>query len=157
MGSSVKRLIVLILALLIIFPSVSSAKKKQANAKRGATSFANCPNEGCGGEVELNKKKDKTSKSASADVQTFTRSDFVRFKFPASWTSGTKRKLLDTWGEGTPVELETYIIKTKHYPGGAESCNCNLKDEANNDFHLVTGSFCCLLRVFSRCDATHPC
>jgi hypothetical protein len=47
----------------------------------------------------------------------------VKLKFPASWTSGTQRTLLETWGEGTPVELEAYLIKTKRYPSGAEPCN----------------------------------
>ncbi|HAF12298.1 MAG TPA: hypothetical protein DCK99_01105, partial [Blastocatellia bacterium] len=32
------------------------------------------------------------------EVQT---SDFVKLKFPASWTSGTKRTLLESWQQGS--------------------------------------------------------
>jgi hypothetical protein len=29
-------------------------------------------------------------------------------------------------------------MKVKNYPNGVESCNCNLKKDENNDWHLVT-------------------
>ncbi len=134
-----KKLILTLLAFSILVP-VSYSKPKKTKPKCGATGFADCPSTGCGGDAELNKKKNKTTKPAAADVETYKRADFVKLKFPASWSSGTKRTLLAQWGEGTPVELEAYLIKTKHYPSGMESCNCNLKDEENNDFHLVTVS-----------------
>jgi hypothetical protein len=127
------------LALLsLLIPGATYAKKNKS--KCGATGFGDCPVKGCGGDPELNKKKNSTSTPAAADVQKFTRSDFVKLKFPASWASGTPRTLLESWGESTPVEYEAYLIKTRHYPSGAESCNCNLTKEENNDFHLVTVS-----------------
>ncbi len=82
---------------------------------RAATSFENCPAKGCGGDSELNKKKNRTDMLVASDVETFKRADFVKLKFPAKWKRGTKRTLLESWGEGTPVELEAYLIKTKHY------------------------------------------
>ena len=33
---------------------------------------------------------------------------------------------------------EAYLLKVKNYACGMESCNCNLKTDENNDFHLVT-------------------
>src|SRR4030095_10106258 len=96
-----------------------------------------CPKEGCGGDAELNKRKNLVT--AVSNPEKHTRSDFVNLTFPASWASGTKRKLLKDWGEGTAVEYEAYLLKVKHYASGAEACNCNLPLDENNDFHLVTG------------------
>ena len=31
-------------------------------------------------------------------------------------------------------------MKVKTYPNGMESCNCNLKEDENNDWHLVTNA-----------------
>jgi hypothetical protein len=135
-----KRLFLILLALLVVVPTVGSAKKKKVKSTCGANSFGNCPKEGCGGDSELNTKKNRTTKPAASSVETYKRADFVKLKFPKKWTAGTKRALLETWGEGTPVEYEAYLIKAKHYTSGMESCNCNLKKEENNDFHLVTVS-----------------
>ena len=64
--------------------------------------------------VAYGKKKNRTDMLVASDVETFKRADFVKLKFPAKWKRGTKRTLLESWGEGTPVELEAYLIKTKH-------------------------------------------
>jgi len=132
------KLITLVLALSFVVIPTSFAKKAKSTC--AATGFGDCPVKGCGGDPELNKKKNSTTTPAAADVEKFKRADFVKLKFPASWTSGTKRTLLESWGEDKAVEYEAYLIKTKHYPSGMESCNCNLKKEENNDFHLVTVS-----------------
>src|SRR4030095_422826 len=71
--------------------------------------------------------------------ENFTRSDFVTLLFPAKWSMGQKRTLLKDWGEGAPVVYAAYLLKVKHYAQGIEACNCNLKEDENNDFHLVTG------------------
>jgi hypothetical protein len=97
-----------------------------------------CPKEECGGDPELNKRKNLVT---AVTVPTeYKRHDFVVLKFPAQWSSGQKRTpLLKDWGEGRPVAYEAYLLKVKHYKDGMEACNCNLKLDENNDFHLVTG------------------
>jgi hypothetical protein len=135
----VKRLtvsLVLLTAACLIFSTLGYAKKKKKSTC-GATSFENCPVEGCGGDPLLNEKKNTTTQPASADIELFTRADFADLTFPASWASGTPRALLESWGEGRPVEFMAYLIKVKHYPSGQEACNCNLKLEENNNFHPV--------------------
>lgn len=132
------KLIILVLALCCVVIPTSFAKKAKSTC--GATVFGDCPIKGCGGDPELNKKKNSTATPTASDVEKFKRADFVKLKFPASWTSGTMRALLKSWGEDKPVEYEAYLVKTKHYTSGMESCNCNLKKEENNDFHLVTVS-----------------
>ncbi len=135
-----KSLKLFLLALCIIIPLVAYAKPtcKKSKSTCGATSIDNCPREGCCGDSKLNQRKNITTPPAAADIQTYTRAKFVRLKFPASWSPGTSRALLKKWGEGTPVEYEAYLIEVKHYPRGAEACNCNLQEDSNNDFHLVT-------------------
>jgi hypothetical protein len=86
----------------------------------------------------LRTNKRKNLLTAASSPETYTRSDFVTLKFPASWVSGTKRKWLKSWGEETAVVYEAYLLRVKHYADGMESCNCNLKEDVNNDFHLVT-------------------
>ena len=138
------RVLKLALVALTVFSLVFStttfaAKKKKKKSTCGATSAqrdGNCPSEGCGGDPELNKRKNLITPASSPEV--YTRSDFVKLKFPASWSSGSKRKLLRDWGEGTPVVYEAFLMKVKNYPNGQESCNCNLKEDENNDWHLVT-------------------
>jgi len=125
---------------LVISTSTFAKKPKKKKSTCGATSSqrdGDCLNVGCGGDRELNKRKNLLT--AASSPETYTRSEFVILKFPASWESGTKRKLLKDWGEGTAVVYEAYLLKVKHYADGMESCNCNLKEDVNNDFHLVTG------------------
>lgn len=100
------------------------------------TSFENCPLEGCGGDPLLNAKKNREDQPTS-DIERVTRSKFNRLKFPTKCKAGTPRELLERWGEGDAVEFEAFLIKITHYTSGMESCNCNLKKEENNDFHLV--------------------
>jgi len=127
--------ILVILTLCLVLPNASAAAKKKAKSTCGATSFQNCKAQGCGGDPLLNQEKNTVEQPASSEQ--VTRSRFNKLKFPASWKAGTSRKLLEGWGEGTSVEFEAYLIKITHYTSGMESCNCNLKKEENNDFHLV--------------------
>lgn len=131
----------LILLLLVVSLALSNgiAKPKKKKSTCGATSISagDCPKEGCGGDGELNKRKNLVTPASSPED--YTRSDLVKLKFPASWSAGNKRTLLKKWGEGTPVVYEAFLLKVKHYKNGMESCNCNLKEDENNDFHLVTG------------------
>jgi len=123
-----KNKLLLILALCIIVPSASYAAKKKPKTC-GAETFETCPAKGCGGDPLLNQRKNTKVQPTTGDVETVTRGRFAKLKFPKSWKSGTPRKLLEDWGEGTAVEYETFLITTKHYPSGMESCNCNLKKE----------------------------
>src|SRR6476619_5740098 len=88
-----------------IFSTATFAKRpKKQKSTCGATASqrdGDCPNIGCGGDPELNKRKNLIT--AASNPETYTRKNFVALKFPAFWASGTKRKLLKNWGEGTAV------------------------------------------------------
>lgn len=133
-------LVALAIFLLVFNSATLAAKKKKKKNTCGATSSqkdGDCPVQGCGGDPLLNRRKNLVT--AASNPETYTRTDFVKLKFPKSWVPGTKRTLLKDWGEGTAVTYETFLLKVKNYPSGAEACNCNLKLNENNDFHLVTG------------------
>lgn len=103
----------------------------------GVTDIADCPAKGCGGDPQLNTKKNRKSKPAAADVESMTLLEIANFKSPKSWVSGTKRTLLATWGEGKAVQLTAYLMKVGGYKDGKESTNCHLSTIEFNDFHLV--------------------
>ncbi len=107
----------------------------------GATTIAECPLIGCGGDAELNTKKNNTSLPAEADIEASTIRKFANFLFPASWVSGTQRTLLESWGEGKALQIRGYLIKAENYTSGAETTNCSLKTSDFNDFHLVMVQF----------------
>jgi hypothetical protein len=102
-----------------------------------ATAFESCALEGCGGDPLLNTAKNRTDSPADGAAQHKTIIQIANFTHPASWSSGTGRALLVSWGEGTPVEVTLYIKKVKNYPSGLESSNCNISGDRNNDYHIV--------------------
>jgi len=103
------------LALLSFVLSFQQQRMERRRNPRALQRVLKLSGKGCGGDSELNKKKNRTDMLVASDVETFKRADFVKLKFPAKWKRGTKRTLLESWGEGTPVELEAYLIKTKHH------------------------------------------
>jgi len=102
----------------------------------GVTALSACPAQGCGGDPELNRKKNRVDLPAIAGTPlTFTQ--LTAFKRPKKWTSGTLRPLLENWGEGRVVQLTGYIFEADNYTSGAESTNCYLSTSDFNDFHIV--------------------
>jgi len=85
-----KKLILTILASSILV-SVTYSKPKKTKPKCGATGFGDCSAKRCGGDGELNKKKNKTTKPAAADVEVYKRADFVKLKIPRE--SSTKKDI----------------------------------------------------------------
>lgn len=131
----------------VVFTGGVYAQKKKVCAKFDengrskcckARSFATCPAKGCGGDPLLNLAKNRTDETPG-DVEQKTITEIANFKRPKSWVSGTPRSKLVEWGEGTPLSVSLYLQKVTNYPSGAESCNCNLRGDGNNDFHIVLG------------------
>lgn len=123
--------------LLVVTPNVYAQTKTRVVSTCGASGIANCAKEGCGGDPEMNKRKNLTTRPSGSEIETYRWIDFTKLRFPAKWKRGTNRKLLRDWGEGTPVEYEGYLVHVKNYPSGIEATNCNLKEDKNNDWHLV--------------------
>lgn len=102
-----------------------------------ASSIDGCPVKGCGGDSNLNVRKNITEIPDPNDVEDWTFNDMLNVTFPAQWSSGQDRSLLTTWGEGTAIRIKARLKKVVNYSSGKESTNCNLKRNENNDFHLV--------------------
>ena len=128
------KIVVVLLTLLCVIPVLAQKKPKPTC---NATRVGNCPKEGCGGDPEMNKRKNVTTRPSSGHVQVYKRADFTSLTFPATWKRGTPRGKLKEWGEGTAVEYEAFLVDAKNYSSGAEATNCNLKGDSNNDWHLV--------------------
>ncbi|MEO7539052.1 MAG: cell envelope integrity protein TolA [Pyrinomonadaceae bacterium] len=69
------------------------------------------------------------------EPKTFTQ--LTSFTHPATWTSGTGRNLLESWGEGRNIQLTGYVFEADNYTGGKETTNCSLGTSDYNDFHIV--------------------
>lgn len=113
---------------------------KDSNATRnccGVTAISGCPVEGCGGDPQLNTKKNRSDMPAASAIESKTFTQLTAFKRTASWSSGTLRTLLEGWGEGKAVQLVGYIFEADNYTSGAESTNCHLSSNDFNDFHIV--------------------
>lgn len=130
-------LLLIVIAVLAMPVCAQNVCAKDPSKCCGATSFANCPKDGCGADKKLSLKKNKTDKPASGDVTHKTITEIANFTTPANWKANTSRTLLEKWGEGDALEVTLYLKTVKHYNSGAEACNCNLKLDDNNDFHLV--------------------
>jgi hypothetical protein len=122
-------------------PSTASlvATSRKANAPKPTcvSELSDCPLEGCGGDAELNEGKNRTDKPTPGEVEEWKLSEIVGLneESPTSWSSKNSRSTLQELGEGTPIVIKGWLINA-HVTGAVETCNCKLKGQANNDFHL---------------------
>ncbi len=131
---------VLVFSALSINAQDDPPKCKDDNQTRnccGVLTLSACPVQGCGGDPELNTKKNRIDVPADSAVEQTTFTQLTAFKRPKKWKSGTARTLLETWGEGRTVQIRGYIFKAENYTSGAESTNCHLSSNDFNDFHIV--------------------
>lgn len=103
----------------------------------GVNRIEDCPLVGCGGDPELNKKKNRTDSPPAAAVELKTFTQLTKFKHPKKWTVGTGRVLLEQWGEGRAVQLVGFVFEVDDYKDGHESTNCHLATIGYNDFHIT--------------------
>ena len=137
------RFLLIVVALLFSL-SVSAQddppKCKDDNKTRnccGVLAISACPVQGCGGDPELNTKKNRIDVPADSVVEQRTFTQLTAFKRPKKWKSGTGRAKLETWGEGRAVQIKGYIFEADNYTSGSESTNCYLSSNDFNDFHIV--------------------
>jgi hypothetical protein len=108
-------------------PATCKVFDKHGNPKCcGATSFADCPVNGCGADLKLSAAKNRTDVPGDGMAQHKTIIEIAGFKHPASWKPNTGRAKLVKWGEGTPLEVTLYLKSVKNYADGAVACNCNI-------------------------------
>ena len=128
-------LLLLCLAPAPLYTNAHAQKKKKAPKPTCATTLAQCPLEGCGGDPNLNRFKNQTAKAARPEEWEIADVIELNDQTPKSWKVGADRRPIRDVGEGTAVVIKGYLIHAK-LTGAPETCNCHLKGLANNDFHL---------------------
>jgi hypothetical protein len=138
--------ILLMVGLATLPPDITShAQKKKTAAKTSKSkkkapviaTLAECPDEGIGGDPNLNRFKNQTRAPKASAVEEWEIADVIELngKSPMTWKVGADRKPLRDIGEGTAVAIKGYLIHAEP-TGSTESCNCGLPGRENNDFHL---------------------
>ncbi|HEV2863053.1 MAG TPA: hypothetical protein VGX48_18705 [Pyrinomonadaceae bacterium] len=99
--------------------------------------LAECPEQGCGGDPNLNRFKNQTRSPKASAVEEWSIADVIELneQSPKRWKMGADRKPLRDIGEGTAVAIKGYLIHAA-VTKTAEACNCGIKGDENNDFHL---------------------
>jgi hypothetical protein len=117
--------------------TASHAQRRRAASRLAVTTLAECPEEGIGGDPNLNRFKNQTRAPKPSAVEEWDIADVIELngRSPEHWSIGADRKPLRVIGEGTAVAIKGYLIHAE-LSGGTEACNCKLAGPANNDFHL---------------------
>jgi hypothetical protein len=95
-----------------------------------------CPPEGCGGDPDLNRRKnitalDKPKRVVTiAELQEKANPDRQRFR-----SNNRDRTVLAEMGEGDRVTVVAWALVVR--PGNPESCNCGLTRSKDSDNHIV--------------------
>jgi hypothetical protein len=115
----------------------SPSKKAKPEEPPCVSKLSDCPFEGCNGDPELNKLKNRTDKPAASQVEEWKLSDIVDLndKSPRGWSKKNSRAPLQELHEGTPIVIKGWLIHAM-LTGAAETCNCKLEGRDNNDYHL---------------------
>jgi hypothetical protein len=128
--------------ILVGFCVILVAITDQADAKqRGirkvtktSSGIRSCPDEGRGGDPNLNRRKNIRSDSQRATLRTMTW--MKNLPNPRNFTrQTTNRNELTRLGEGKKVTVVAYALVAR--AGGKESCNCGLAAVKDTDNHIV--------------------
>lgn len=100
------------------------------------TTIEDCPKEGCGvnADTKLNTAKNRID-VPTGTIQSITLTKIRKLVQPKSWTVNADRSSLVARGEGKPVVLMGFLLRSKKE--GAESCNCGVVGLDNTDIHNV--------------------
>jgi len=79
--------------------------------------------------------KNQTTRSRRPEEWTIDEIIGLNEGSPSKWSKKLSRASLRNLGEGTAVLIEGYLINA-HQAKTPESCNCYLKGQDNNDYHL---------------------
>jgi hypothetical protein len=142
----IKRALLLLFLSVFIFSSTLDAQQRRPKSKHPTTAapkssanienIADCPNEGIGGDPNLNRRKNIRSDKKKATLRSIQWMKKLGNppKEDCKSEDGT-RKTLQKLGEGQKVTVVAWALAARK--GGKESCNCGLKTPPNTDNHIV--------------------
>jgi hypothetical protein len=132
----------LLLVTLFVGSSVDAQQKRRkrtrsitASASSGnVTNITQCPDEGIGGDPNLNRRKNIRSDNKRSTLRTLQW--MKNLADPTGFTrQNTSRSRLAKLGEGQKVSVVAYALVARK--GGKESCNCKLSAPKDTDNHIV--------------------
>ena len=127
---------VLVIFFLLVFIFSASIDAQHPTPCPEVNSIADCPDEGCGGDPELNKRKNIRTNDQQSELKTIEElkelpnPDTTRFR-----SNNRDRSVLTGLGEGEKVTVVAWALTAR--PGGKESCNCRLSGSQDTDNHIV--------------------
>jgi hypothetical protein len=138
------RFLILLICVVFAVASSASAEKRQTKLTRtkkstvsgtsGITDIRNCPDEGIGGDPNLNRRKNVRADKRRATMHTFQWMQSL--KDPTGFTpQSASRAPVERLGEGKKITVVAYALVAR--VGGKESCNCGLKAPKDTDNHIV--------------------
>jgi hypothetical protein len=125
-----------ICVLLIALPDRAEAQQRRKKKKVAATpsSILGCPDEGRGGDSNLNRRKNIRSDNQRATLRTIPW--MKNLADPRNFTrQSPNRNELTRLGEGKKITVVAYALVARK--GGKESCNCGLSAVKDADNHIV--------------------
>jgi hypothetical protein len=102
-----------------------------------APSLEQCPEQGCGGDAQLNKLENRTDAATDPDEWTVADVLGLEAKSPKTWQQGSDRAALQAIGEGTRVVLSGYLQNAALEP--PQACNCFLANENDRSIRVLLG------------------
>jgi hypothetical protein len=113
-----------------------SAEAQRATPCPEVGSITDCPDEGCGGDSNLNRQKNIRTNDQAPTLKTIEElkehpnPDTERFR-----SDNRDRSVLKELGEGQKISVVAWALVAR--PGGKESCNCRLRKPSDTDNHIV--------------------
>jgi hypothetical protein len=138
-----KRILLSLFLLIFAFSSTVDAqqhRKKRTSAapatsKSPATikNITQCPDEGIGGDPNLNKRKNIRSDNRRATLRSIQW--MKALADPKNFVKGGSRSELTRLGEGQKITVVAYALVAR--AEGGETCNCGLTAPKDTDNHIV--------------------
>ena len=126
--------VLLVLAAVLVGLCAVEASAASKKKKPCVATLATCPEQGCGGDAELNKLKNRADPATSPEKWTLSEIIDLEEEIEPGWGSLEDRAPIKEVGEGTPVVVTGYLVHAR--ASGPESCNCYLTGQENNDIHM---------------------
>ena len=136
---------ILTLLFLAVFALSCIAIAQSASKKTGAKkklkppcvkNWADCPDQGCGGQFDPNLNHVKNIPSLDGNAKLHSLTWMKKLEDPENFSQGDSRDELQSLGEGQKITVVAYLLRAKPELGG-ESCNCGFHTAAETDNHLV--------------------
>ena len=133
-----RTLLACFIACFVFNSAVGAQRERKATTRKtpanNVSSIANCPDQGSGGDPNLNRRKNIRTDNRKATLRSI--SWMKNLPAPKKFTRQTTNRLeLNGLGEVKKIAVVAYALVARK--GGKESCNCGLSAAKDTDNHIV--------------------